>query len=131
MTENTALVTGKSRPKVLADLSKYDLEGRAISTVYVSAFDDCPEMLVAYGEFVRAAKAEGHVVDGGSIHRFMTGDELQKVLLDKQSQWDRMLEIYKQAASGEEVKDYLVNTLKAWCNREGVEVPAVVSAVKA
>ncbi|KJF21925.1 MULTISPECIES: hypothetical protein [unclassified Rhodococcus (in: high G+C Gram-positive bacteria)] len=132
MTDNTARVTGRSRPTALSDLPKYSLEGRSISTVYVNEFDDNPGMLVAYGEFVRAAKDSGHVVVGGSIRREMSDDDLQKVLLDAQAQWDRMHEFYKQAASGEEIKDYLVNTLKQWCISEGVEVPtALVSAVKA
>lgn len=131
MSENTASGTGNSRPKSLADVPSFRLEGRHVSTVYVAEFDDCPEMLVAYGEFVRAAKSAGYIVDGGSIRRFMSEEDLQKVLLEAQETWDRTRQVYERAARGEAIESYQVASLKQWCAAEGVDVPAAVSAVKA
>ncbi|MDH6279484.1 DUF7432 family protein [Prescottella agglutinans] len=123
MTNETPTKTS-SRPIEVGDLPDYQLLGDRIADVSVAMFADDADMLAAYSDLVRAAKAAGHVVSSdGEIRRAVTDEVLQQRLSDAQGSWDRAEAAYLEALGTGVVRDGYAWAVKEWCKKEGLEYP--------
>ncbi|RDI32403.1 hypothetical protein DEU38_103136 [Rhodococcus sp. AG1013] len=121
---NETTTKKSSRPTEVGDLPDYQLLGDRIADVAVAMFADDADMLGAYSDLVRAAKAAGHVVSSdGEIRRAVTDELLQRRLADAQASWDRAETAYLEALGTGVVKDGYAWAVKEWCKKEGREYP--------
>ncbi|MDF3308759.1 hypothetical protein P3H15_27450 [Rhodococcus sp. T2V] len=111
-----------SRPEQVSDLHDYEIAPHEVSTVFIDRFQENGDMLVAYGQFVNAAKAAGFTINGTQITHDRTDEELAKKLKSAQDSWDYQQQQYTDALNGGErpKHDY---GLRQWCEREGLHYP--------
>ncbi|MDH6279504.1 DUF7432 family protein [Prescottella agglutinans] len=112
-----------SRPETIDDLDEYTRRGNQAAIGTVGEFDNQPDMIAAWGQFLQAARDAGYAIaDNGHVYRTPTYDELKRDLTYRQEAWDRTAAEYEAALDGADEPKYPY-ALKEWCRKEGHDYP--------
>lgn len=112
-----------SRPETIDDLDECTLRGSEAARAAVAEFASEPDMVIAWGQLLQAARAAGYrISDDGVIYRPPTNGELERGLSYQQKVWDANEEAYEAALDGAPEPKYSY-TLREWCRREGHDYP--------
>lgn len=121
MTETTG------RPSTFEDLDAYARSGARLGAFSVSEFQDDPELLRAYADFIHAALNAGHIVSGGEVTAFVTEEEREEKLARAQRNWDNAQRQYIAWIDDGVVPTY-PPSITSWAKSQGLPIPEAVSA---
>lgn len=121
------MTNSTGRPTSFEDLDQYEQAADRLASFTVTAFEDDPELLRAYADFIHAALNAGHTVEHGEVLAFLTDKEREAKVVRAQRNWDT-----NKKAFDAWVNDGVVPTYKAsvesWARSQGLAIPEAVSA---
>lgn len=111
-----------ARPETVDDLPENLRKGPLAVSVELLEFQDEPDMIVAWGQLMAAAKVAGYSVDAGRIHNPPSEWRLVELLGYQQKVWDEAKAEFEAALKGAPEPKYKWN-LQQWCREEGLAYP--------
>lgn len=115
------------RPEVFEDLDAFQRSGSRVAWFDVTTFQDDPEMLRAYADFVHAALNIGHLVKDGEVTAYVTPEERDEKLARAQRNWDAQKKVYD-AWVNDGVEPRYKTSAESWARAQGFPIPEGVSA---
>ena len=115
------------RPEVFEDLDAFQRSGSRVAQFDVTTFQDDPELLRAYADFVHAALNIGHLVKDGEVTAYVTPEERDEKLARAHRNWDSSKRVYD-AWVNDGVEPTYKTAIESWATRQGLPIPEAVSA---
>lgn len=121
------MTQSSGRPTTFEDLDVYERSGVRLAAFSVPEFQDDPELVRTYAEFIHAALNVGHTVKDGEVTAYLSNEDKDAKLAAAQRAWDSHEQVYN-AWVNDGVKPQYTYGVESWAKREGLPVPEAVSA---